>query len=105
MPGRIDARLSELAIKLPTPQRAVVAKILPYTISGNLLFISGQVPRWEEDVRYKGTIGTDLTFEQGVEAARLCALNVLAHARNALDGDLDRIEQFVKVNGLRCVHR
>ena len=99
MPGRIDARLTELDIVLPTPQRAVVAKILPYTITGNLLFISGQVPRWEEDVRYKGTIGKDLTVEEGQQAARLCALNVLTHARAALDGDLDRIEQFVKVNG------
>ena len=103
MAGRIDARLEELGIILPQAQKPKVAKILPYTISGNLLFVSGQIPQWEGEVRYQGKVGKNLTLEEGREAARLSTLNILAHTRNALAGDLDRINRFLKVNGFVSV--
>ncbi len=99
MAGRIDARLKELGIELPEPSTPKVAKILNYKQSGNLLFISGQVPRVDGEPGYIGKVGREFTLEQGQEAARVSALSVLGCARAALDGDLDRIEEIVRIKG------
>ena len=99
MPGRIERRLSELKIVIPRAQQPRVAKINGSAIIGSTLYISGMIPQWEGDVRYIGKVGVDFSIEEGREAARLSALNVLAQARNALDGDLDRIKQIAKVSG------
>ena len=99
MPGRIKQRLAELDIQLPRAQQPRVAKIKGWSIINNVLYISGMIPQWEGDVRYVGKVGSDFTIEQGREAARLSALNVLAQASNALGGDLDRIKQIAKVSG------
>lgn len=99
MSGRIEARLETLGVVLPCPQRPRVAKILPWCLSGDLLFVSGQLPQWEGELRYVGKVGRELDAEAGRAAARLSALNVLAQARAALEGDLDRVERFVKVGG------
>lgn len=99
MSERIDTRLAELGISLPLPQQPRVARILPWTIAGELLFVSGQLPQWQGDVRYVGKLGVEFDLDQGREAARLSALNVLAQARAALDGDLDRIRRIVRLGG------
>ena len=96
MTGRIDARLRELGITLPTPP-APVASYVPFVISGKQVFTSGQVTLAPEGLKYVGTIGKDLTFEDGQAAARLCAINVMAQAKVACDGDLDRIKRWVKL--------
>ncbi len=57
------------------------------------------IPQWEGDLPFVGKIGREFTVDEGREAARLAALNVIAHARAALDGDLDRIAQIAKVSG------
>ncbi len=92
MTGRIEKRLQELGIILPKTQEPVVAKIGGASIIGTTLYISGMIPQWEGEVHYVGTVGSNFTIEEGREAARLSALNVLAQARAALDGDLDRIK-------------
>lgn len=99
MAGQIENRLRELGIRLPQPQAAKVAKILPAKRVGNLLFVSGQLPQWEGDIRFVGKLGKEFDLAKGQEAARLSALNVLAQAKKALDGDLDRVRQVVKVMG------
>jgi len=99
MTDRIAARLAELGITLPAPQQPKVALILPWSISGNLLFVSGQLPQWEGEIRYAGKLGREFDLEQGREAARLSALNCLAQARHALEGKLDRIRRFIKLGG------
>ncbi len=99
MTGRIEARLAALGIELPEAREPVVAKIKGANIAGNMLYVSGQVPQWNGDIRFIGKVGDQFTVEEGREAARLCALNVLAHARKALDGDLDRIEKLAKLKG------
>ncbi len=99
MAGRIERRLDELKIIIPQAQQPRVAKIKGSAIIGNTLYISGMIPQWEGDVRYVGKVGVDFSIEEGREAARLSAMNVLAQARNALDGDLDRIVQIAKVSG------
>jgi enamine deaminase RidA (YjgF/YER057c/UK114 family) len=96
MTGRIDLRLKELGIVLPVPP-APVASYVPFVVSGNLAFISGQVTIAPDGLKYVGTVGAELTLEDGKAAARLCAINVLAQARAAAGGDLDRIKRCVKV--------
>jgi enamine deaminase RidA (YjgF/YER057c/UK114 family) len=99
MTGRIDARLKQLGIELPEAHMAKVAKIEGFARLGNLLFISGQIPKWQGEMRFIGKVGREFSLAEGQAAARLSALNMLAQARLALDGDLDRIERIVKLNG------
>jgi enamine deaminase RidA (YjgF/YER057c/UK114 family) len=94
MAGRIEARLTELKIELPQPGTPV-ANYVPFVRSGDLLFIAGQICQWNGERRFIGKLGREVNLEQGQQAARLCALNILAIVKNALGGDLDRI--------LRCV--
>ena len=96
--SEIESRLKDLGITLPTPA-APVANYLPYTISGNTIFVSGQVTIGPDGLEYQGKIGADLTVEDGVKAARLCAINILAQVKAALDGDLERISQCLKLGG------
>ncbi|MGE0046984.1 MAG: RidA family protein [Hyphomonadaceae bacterium] len=95
MPG-IEARLNELGITLPTPP-APVASYVPFTITGNLTHISGQVSV-DASGGIKGKLGV-LTLEQGQAAARLCGLNLLAQLKAAAGGDLDRVRRVLKLNG------
>jgi enamine deaminase RidA (YjgF/YER057c/UK114 family) len=97
--GLIEQRLKELEIELPEPTRPKVAKILPTMIVDRLLFVSGMTPQWNGELRFIGKLGKEFSLEEGQAAARLCTLNILAQARVALDGDLDRIQRVVNVKG------
>jgi enamine deaminase RidA (YjgF/YER057c/UK114 family) len=98
MSGQIDARLKELGIALPEPP-APRANYVGYVITGNLIFTAGQVPLRDGKIEFVGKLGRDMTAEQGYEAAKLCAVNVLAQVKLALGGDLDRIVRCVKLTG------
>ncbi|WP_347266688.1 RidA family protein [Paracoccus sp. (in: a-proteobacteria)] len=87
----IETRLAELGITLPDAP-APAANYVPYVISGNLLFVSGQISA------LKGRLGADLGVDQGAEAARGCGLALMAQARAAL-GSLDRVTRVVKLGG------
>jgi enamine deaminase RidA (YjgF/YER057c/UK114 family) len=97
MTGTIEARLAELGLSLPAAPNPV-ANYVPFLISGNLLFISGQISKAGDGTIATGTLGRDVDIEQGQAAARLCALNILAQAKSAL-GSLDRIGQVLKLTG------
>ena len=96
MAGAIEARLKQLGIELPA-DIPPAANYVPWVRSGNLLFIAGQVPTRDGKDLHTGKLGGNLSIEQGQEAARLCAVNILSHVRNALDGDLDRVVQCVRL--------
>jgi enamine deaminase RidA (YjgF/YER057c/UK114 family) len=98
MTGLIDARLAELKIVLPNAS-APAANYVPVVVSGNLAFVSGQVPIQQGEIKHKGRVGVDLSLEQGQEAARLCGLNIIAQMKTALGGDLDRVKRCVKLGG------
>lgn len=97
MPNSIEIRLADKNITLPEAA-APAANYLPYTISGNQLFISGQLPLVDGALVAKGQLGHSVTLEQGVEAAEVCAINILSQAKAAL-GDLSRIKQIIKLGG------
>lgn len=96
MTGIIDARLQELGITLPQPP-APVASYVPYVISGNLVFLSGQVTLAEDGLKYIGIIGKDLSLEDGQAAAKLCAINLLAQLKAACGGNLDKVKRCIKL--------
>ena len=98
MSGRIAARLKELGIALPTPAPPQ-GSYVPWVKSGALLFISGQITLGPQGLAYVGTVGKDIDLEDAKRAARLAAINVIAQAASALDGDLDRVTRVVKVTG------
>lgn len=98
MMGRIESRLAELGITLPTPM-APVANYVPYVITGDLVVISGQIPARDGKVAYTGKLGVDVPMEVGVQAAQLCFINLLAQLKVACGGDLDRVRQVVRLGG------
>ncbi len=98
MAGQVDARLAELDIDLPDAA-APAANYVPFTVAGNLVFISGQVTVFNGELRFLGRLGDDLDAETGYQAARLCGLNLIAQLRAACGGDLDRVRQVVKLGG------
>jgi len=95
MTGRIEARLKELGISLPAPP-APVASYVPAVTSGNLLFVSGQITAAPDGLKYVGTVGKEISIEDGKAAARLCAVNLLAQVKAAVD--LDRVKRCVKLS-------
>lgn len=97
MAGKIDARLEDLGITLPDAP-APAANYLPYVRTGNLLFVSGQISQSPEGL-IRGRLGDTMDVAEGAEAARRCGMSLLAQARAALDGDLDRIARVVKLTG------
>ena len=92
----IDDRLRELDIVLPAPP-APVASYVPYIVSGNLVYISGQVTIAPDGFKFVGSVGKELSLEDGKAAARLCAINVIAQVKAACGGDLERVRRVVKV--------
>jgi enamine deaminase RidA (YjgF/YER057c/UK114 family) len=96
--GVVVARLSELGIVLPAIAPAS-GNYIPYRLVGSLLFVSGQIPRIDGVEHYVGVVGQDISPEDGYKAARLCALNIVARANAALDGDLDRVIACAQLRG------
>ncbi len=95
--SRIETRLRELNIMMPTPP-APVASYVPYVIVGKLVHVSGQVSV-DASGGIKGKLGDAIEVEEGQAAARLCGLNLLAQVKAACGGDLDRVKRVVKLNG------
>jgi enamine deaminase RidA (YjgF/YER057c/UK114 family) len=98
--SQVEKRLSEMGIALPAAA-APVANYVPAVITGNLLVVSGQLcfgPDGKLDARHAGKLGAGVSAENGTEAARFCAINLLSQAKSVL-GDLDRITRCVRLGG------
>ncbi len=95
--SRIDARLADLGLDLPAAAKPV-ADYVPFTQSGPLVFVSGQVSI-RPDGLITGKLGADLSLEEGVAAARVCALNIVSQLKEACGGDLDRVTRIVRLGG------
>ncbi len=97
MTGTIETRLGELGITLPDAP-APAANYVPFVQVGDLVHISGQISS-DENGLITGKLGADLDTEAGAAAARRCALSLLAQAKAACGGDLDRVVRLVKLVG------
>ena len=96
--AEVEGRLKELKLELPVPSTPG-ANYVPYVRSGNLVFLTGQLAQWNGERRFVGKLGREFGVADGQQAARLCALNLVAHLRVAVDGDLDRVVRVVRLAG------
>jgi len=94
----VENKLKELNIELPKAPDPVGAYVAFKKIN-NLLFISGQLPIASDGKMIKGKIGKNLTLEDGQTASKLCVINILAQAKKAMDGDLNKIKNCIKITG------
>lgn len=94
----IEKRLADLGIMLPEPARPV-ANYVPWTRTGGLLFVAGQIPLAGGKPIAQGKLGGSVSLPQGQAAARQCAINIIAQVRDACGGDLGKVKQVLKLNG------
>lgn len=93
----VEEKLKALGLSLPKPPKPVAAYI-PAVKTGNLIFVSGQIPVVNGELKFKGKVGQDLSVEEGYEAAKICVLNALSIVKD-LVGSLDKVKQIVRVVG------
>lgn len=94
----IEERLAEQGIVLPDAP-APAANYVPSVRSGQMLYISGQLPMADGACQHTGVLGRDCSLEDGIAAARLCAVNILAQVNAACGGDLGRVARCVRLGG------
>jgi enamine deaminase RidA (YjgF/YER057c/UK114 family) len=88
-------KLNILLPQAPSPVGAYVA----YKKTKDLVFISGQISLKENGKLIKGKIGSELTLDQGIEAAQVCAINIISQVKSACKGDLNKIKNCIKITG------
>jgi enamine deaminase RidA (YjgF/YER057c/UK114 family) len=93
----IDEKLASLNITLPTPPKPA-GSYIPIVKTGNMIFVSGQIPMKDGQVQFKGQVPTSISVEEAQSAARLCIINILAQLKSEL-GTLDKISKIVRVSG------
>ncbi len=98
MSSEITHRLAELGITLPEPA-APLANYLPFVVTGDLVFVSGQLPSRGGKIAYSGKVSVDITIEGAQTAAQLCFINLLAQLSSACEGDLNRVRRVVRLGG------
>lgn len=96
--GGYEARLGELGITLPEVPPPV-ANYVPYRVAGNLAYIAGQLAFKDGELMHPGKIPDEISIEQGQEAARQCVINLIAALKAACDGDLDRVQMCLRLEG------
>ena len=94
----LSENLKKLNIELPNAPDPV-GSYVAFKKVGNLLFISGQLPISNDGKIIKGKIGKDLTLEDGQRASKLCVINILAQVKKALNGDIDKVKNCIKITG------
>lgn len=98
MTETIEQRLQALGLSLPEAA-APAANYVPFTVSGGNVHIAGQLPMQDGKVAHTGKLGAGVSLEEGQDAARLCALNLLAQLRRACEGDLSRVRRCLRLGG------
>ena len=93
-----DENIKNLGLNIPDLPKAM-ANYVPYKIIGKTIYISGQAPVENGELVYKGKVGSDISIEEGIEAAKLCVINIIAALKTGLEGDWDKLDSFVKLTG------
>ncbi|MDG1236582.1 MAG: RidA family protein [Amylibacter sp.] len=97
MTGIYEARLNKMGLNVPNAP-APAANYVPYVVVDNMVYVSGQIAKGDEGL-IVGKLGADMDVASGQEAAKVCALNLIAQLKVACDGDLDRLKRVVKLGG------
>jgi len=93
-----EENIKNLGLNIPDLPKAL-ANYVPYKIVEKTMYISGQAPVKDGELIYKGKVGSDITVENGIKAAKLCVTNIIAAVKTGLDGDWDKLDSFVKLTG------
>lgn len=94
--SKVEARLKQMGLSLPPPAMSV-ASYIPYTISGSLVVISGQIPLEDSKPKFIGKVGVDISLADAKTAAQLCALNMVTHLKVACGGNLDQVKRCLRL--------
>ena len=76
-----------------------LANYVPYKLSDSIVYVSGQAPVMNGKLIYKGKVGNDISIEDGIKAAELCCINIISILKESIDGDWDRLDNFLKLGG------
>ena len=87
----LDLHIPEMPIPL--------ANYIPYKLVDKILYVSGQAPIKEGNLIYKGKVGEDITEEEGIKAAELCCINIIAALKSAINGNWENLDGFIKLGG------
>ena len=93
-----DENIKNLGLNIPELPKAL-ANYVPFKIVGKTMYISGQAPVRNGEMIFKGKVGSDITIEEGIEAAKLCVINIIAAVKTGLEGDWSKLDCFVKLTG------
>ncbi len=93
-----EENIKNLGLNIPDLPKAL-ANYVPYKIIGKSMYISGQAPVKNGELIYLGKVGADVTIEEGIAAAKLCCINIIAAVKKGLDGDWEKLDSFVKLTG------
>ena len=95
---KIEEKIKSLGIEIPKLSMPI-ANYVPYKIINNILYVSGQGPIIDGKVMHEGKVGPDISVEDGIEAARICCLNILSVLKHSINNDWDKFEQIIKLGG------
>ncbi|MGI9353318.1 MAG: RidA family protein [Rhizobiaceae bacterium] len=94
----IESHLADMGITIPEPA-APLASYVGHVVHNGLVIVSGQLPLVDGKLSHTGLLGADVSVEEAAEAARNCAINILAQVKIACGGDLERIERCIRLGG------
>ena len=99
-----EKNIKDLGLIISEPP-AAVANYVPFMVVDNLIYVSGQAPIQNGEIIYKGKIGEEISEEDGILAAELCCLNIIAILRKSINGDWNKLDNCVKLGGfVNCKH-
>ena len=93
-----EKNIKDLGLEIPNAPNAL-ANYVPFKIVDNLLYISGQAPANKGEIMFRGKVGDEITEEEGLKAAELCCLNIISLLKESINGEWDRLNEFIKIGG------
>ena len=93
-----EENIKQLGIIIPD-MPAPLANYVPYKVSDNIVYVSGQGPAVNGELIYKGKVNEDISIEDGIKASELCCINIIAALKKSINGDWNRLDSFLKLGG------